>query len=49
MVVENFANAAACAFGNFACSLGGTDADVFAGNRCTLSNVAGGVQGMQGD
>ena len=48
-VVEDFADAAACAFGDFAGALGGADADVLTGDACTLADVAGGVEGVEGD
>jgi hypothetical protein len=48
-MVEYFANTPTCSFGDFACSLGGTDANVFAGDDCTLSDIAGGVDGVEGD
>jgi hypothetical protein len=46
-MVEYPANTPTCAFGNFACSLGGTNADVLAGDGCTLSNIADGVDGVE--
>jgi hypothetical protein len=48
-VVEDFADAATCALGDFACALRGTDADVLSGDASTLADVAGGVDGMEGD
>ena len=48
-MVEYLANAPTCALGYFACSLGGTDANVFAGDDCTLSDIASGVDGVEGD
>jgi len=48
-VVEDFADAATCALGDFACALGGADADVLARDACTLADVAGGVDGVEGD
>jgi hypothetical protein len=48
-VVEDFADAATCALGDFACALGGANADVLAGDTCTLADVAGGVEGVEGD
>jgi hypothetical protein len=49
VMVEYPANTPTCAFGNFACSLGGTNADVLAGDGCTLSDIAGGVEGVEGN
>jgi hypothetical protein len=48
-MVEDFADAATCALRNFACALRGTDADILAGDACTFADVAGGVEGMEGD
>ena len=48
-VVEDFADAATCALGDFACALGGTDADVLAGNTRAFANVPGSVEGVEGD
>jgi hypothetical protein len=48
-VVEDFADAAACALGDFACALGGTDADVLAGGACALADVLRGSYGVEGD
>jgi hypothetical protein len=48
-MVEDFADAAACALGDFACALGGTDTDVLSGDACALADVAGGVDGVEGD
>jgi hypothetical protein len=47
-VVEDLADAATCAFGDFACALGGTDAYVLSGDACALADVAGGVDGVEG-
>jgi hypothetical protein len=38
-MVEDFADAATCAHGDFACALSGTDADVLAGDRCALPTL----------
>jgi hypothetical protein len=46
-MVEYFANTPASAFGNFACALSRADADVLAGNTCTLADIAGGVEWVQ--
>jgi len=48
-VVEDFADAATCAFGDFAGALGGTYADVLAGGACTFADVARGVDWVEGD
>ena len=48
-VVEDFADAATCALGDFTCALGGTDADVLAGDACTFADIAGGVDGVESD
>ena len=48
-MVEYLANTPACAFGDFASSLDGANADVLAGNGRTLSDIASGVEGVEGD
>jgi hypothetical protein len=48
-VVEDLANAATCALGDFACAFGGSYADVLAGDSCALANVANGVDGVESD
>jgi len=48
-VVEDFADAATCALGDFACALTGTDADVLAGDGCAFADVACGLTGVEGD
>jgi hypothetical protein len=48
-MVEDFADAATCALGDFACALGGTDANVLAGDGCAFADVAGGFGGVEGD
>jgi len=48
-MVEDFADAATCALGDFARALSGTDADVLAGDGCAFADVAGGVDGVEGD
>jgi hypothetical protein len=48
-VVEDLADAATCALGDFACALTGTDTDVLAGDGCAFADVAGGVDGVEGD
>lgn len=47
MVMEYPANATACALGNFAGSLDGAHPDVLAGDGCTFSDIAGGVEGVE--
>ena len=49
VMVKYPANAPACALGDFACSLGGANADVLAGNGRALSDIACGVDGVEGD
>lgn len=48
-VVEDFADAAPCALGDFAGALSGSDSDVLSGDSCALANVTGGVDGVEGD
>lgn len=48
-VMEDFADAATCALGDFGGALGGTDADVLSCDDCTLAHVSGCVDGMEGD
>jgi hypothetical protein len=48
-VVEDFADAATCALGDFACALRGADADVLAGDACAFANVFRGSSGVEGD
>jgi hypothetical protein len=48
-MVEDFANAATCALGDFACALSGTDADVLAGDACAFADVFRGSGGVKGD
>jgi hypothetical protein len=47
MMMEYPANTPARPLGNFACSLGSANANVFAGNRRTLSYIAGGIERVQ--
>jgi hypothetical protein len=49
VMVEYFANTPTCALGDFACTLGGSDADVLAGDGCTLGNTASGVEWVKCD
>jgi len=49
VMVKYPANPSTCALGDFACSLGGANAHVLASNGRTLSDITGGVQGVQGD
>src|ERR1700733_10568512 len=44
VMVEYFANSPTCAFGDFACALGGANADVFAGNGSAFADIASGVE-----
>jgi hypothetical protein len=48
-MVEYPANAPPCAFGDFACSLGGANANVLPGDGCALSNIACGIEGVEGN
>jgi hypothetical protein len=48
-VVEDLADAAACALGDLACAFGGSYADVLSGHACALADVACGVDGVEGD
>jgi hypothetical protein len=49
VVVEYSANTPACTLGDFACALGGANADVLAGDACTFAHVANGVNRVKGD
>jgi hypothetical protein len=49
VMVEYFANTPTCALGDFACTLGGCDADVLAGDGCTLGDTASGVEWVKCD
>jgi hypothetical protein len=48
-MVEDFADAATCALGDFTCALSGTDADVLAGDACALADVACSLGGVKGN
>jgi hypothetical protein len=48
-VVEDFADAATCALGDFACALRGTDADVLTGDACAFANIFRGSGRVKGD
>jgi hypothetical protein len=48
-VVEDFADTATCALGDFACALGGTDTDVLACDACAFADVFRGSSGVEGD
>jgi hypothetical protein len=48
-VVEDLADAATCALRDFACAFSRTDTNVFSGHTCALADVAGGVEGVEGD
>ncbi len=48
-VVEDFADAATCALGDFACALSGTDADVLAGDARAFADVFRRSDGVKGN
>ena len=48
-MVEYFANTPTSTFGNFARALGGTNADIFAGDACPLADTAGSVNRVKCD
>ena len=48
-VVEDLADAATCAFGDLACTLGRTDADVLTGDACAFADVLRGPNGVESD
>jgi len=49
VVVKYPANTPACAFGDFAGSLGSANADILTGTGCTLADIAGCVDRVEGD
>ena len=49
VMVEYFANSPACALGNFACALGGADADVLASHGSAFADVASRVEWVKCD
>jgi hypothetical protein len=49
VMVEYSANTPARSLGDFACALGGANADVLTGNGCTLADIASGVEWVKGD
>ena len=49
VMVENLADSSTCALCDFACAFGGADADVLAGDRCTLADIACSVDRVEGD
>ena len=49
VMVEYFANSPTCALGDFACALGGADADVLAGNGSAFADIASGVEWVKCD
>jgi hypothetical protein len=49
VMVEYFANTPACALGDFACALGGADANVLASGGAALADITSGVQGVKCD
>ena len=48
-MVKDLANSPTCAFGNFPRSLGRANADILAGNDCTLSYIASGINRVKGN
>ena len=48
-VVEDLADAATCTLGDFPCALGGTDADVLAGDARAFADVACSFGGVESD
>jgi hypothetical protein len=48
-MVEYLANPPTCSLGDHSCPFGGTDADVLASDDCTFSNIARGVERVEGD
>jgi hypothetical protein len=49
VMVEYSANTPARSLGDFACALGGANADVLTCNDCTLADIASGVEWVKGD
>jgi hypothetical protein len=49
MMAEYFANSPTCALGDFACALGGADADVLASHRSAFADIASGVEWVKCD
>jgi hypothetical protein len=49
VMVEYFADASACAFGDFACALGGAHADVLASDGSAFAHIAGGLDRVKCD
>jgi len=49
VMMEHFANTAACALGDFACTLRGAYADVLAGGRSAFADIAGGFHRVERD
>jgi hypothetical protein len=49
MMVEYLADSPTCARGDFACALGSAHADVLAGDGCTLTDIASGVERVKCD
>jgi len=48
-MVQYFANSPTCPLGDFACALGGADADVLAGDSSAFSDIASGVEWVKCD
>jgi len=49
VMVEYFANSPTCALGDFACTLGGANADVLAGDCSAFADIAGRVEWVKSD
>ena len=49
VVVEDLANTSTCALGDFACALGGPDADILSGDRCTFAHITSRVEWVKSD
>jgi hypothetical protein len=49
VMVEYFADTPTCALGDFACALGGADADVLASDGSAFGDIASGVEWMKCD
>jgi len=49
VMVEQFADSTACAFGDVACAFGGANTDVLAGYACTFADIACSVERVKRD
>jgi hypothetical protein len=49
VMVKYFANTPTCALGDFACTLGGADADVLTRDACTPADIGSGVEWVKCD